>query len=294
MRQALWGDRFPSKVVAKQQRGLAEVCNAAMLSIVRSRKALFVTLLIAGLAPLEQSCATMPASGVSPYYGAPAGGLGSASGTGGGFGQNSSGAALESENFSSQGLSSTRTSSGTDRLPVISGTLDQQSQEITNYLQHHRLPLVQAEVRRDVTGQREVVLYGFVASPFGKADAEAKVRKLLGKPDILIINEIKVRPQLLRLGHSTGNQEQNMAQSLTSSTAQSVANSAYPLNPNPPVPVGSASAYQSQSSSSSSSSWLSYALPLLAIGGMIGLSFIGGGGAGFMPGFYPGYYPFFP
>src|SRR5690349_10339095 len=49
-----------------------------------------------------------------------------------------------------------------------------ESQALTEYLKQRKLPLVGAQVLRRTDGRRMVVLYGFVGSNFGKADAANK------------------------------------------------------------------------------------------------------------------------
>ena len=173
--------------------------------------------------------------------------------------------------------------------PIISGPLAEQSQDLTRYLEHHRLPLVRAEVRRDEYGNREVMLYGFVATPYGKSDAQAKARRVLGNPGLKVVNEVKIRPELLSLNRP-----------LPAGSPWGSGQSTYPSGnqfgmPSGGLgPLGSLQSYQGQqlaSQSGSSSSWLDYLLPVLGVGAIIGLGFIGGG----MGGFYPGMgYPFFP
>jgi hypothetical protein len=67
---------------------------------------------------------------------------------------------------------------------------------LTNYLQSHRLPLVGAQVLANNSGDQQVILYGFVASDFGKQDAADKARRYLHNPNVPVINRIAVRPEL--------------------------------------------------------------------------------------------------
>ena len=69
-----------------------------------------------------------------------------------------------------------RRSAGT----VAGGTIDSpQSQGLSDYLKHHSLPLVGAQVVTSPSGGQQVILFGFVASDFGKTDAEQKARHYL-------------------------------------------------------------------------------------------------------------------
>src|SRR5204862_5526959 len=49
-----------------------------------------------------------------------------------------------------------------------------QSGTLTSYLQSHRLPLVGAQVLNNSSGNQQIILYGFVATDFGKQDAADK------------------------------------------------------------------------------------------------------------------------
>jgi hypothetical protein len=83
--------------------------------------------------------------------------------------------------------------------PLKDASVDKtQSSALTEYLKSHRLPLVGARVLVSPSGERQVMLYGFVASQYGKDDAEAKARKYLNAPAIGVDNQIKVQPQLAK------------------------------------------------------------------------------------------------
>src|ERR1700688_1059577 len=56
------------------------------------------------------------------------------------------------------------------------------SQRLTDYLRKHRLPLVGAQITRDAAGGTQVMLFGYVATSYGRSDAEARTRKFM-KPD---------------------------------------------------------------------------------------------------------------
>jgi len=71
-----------------------------------------------------------------------------------------------------------------------------QAAELTKYLHSHRLPLVSAQLLTNADGTREVVLYGFTATDFGKQDAVTKSRHYLKDSTIAVSNRIKVRPEL--------------------------------------------------------------------------------------------------
>jgi opacity protein-like surface antigen len=76
------------------------------------------------------------------------------------------------------------------------------SQRLTDYLRKHRLPLVGAQITRDDSGGTQVMLYGYVATSFGKSDAETKTRSFM-KPGAQIVNRIQIRPEILHLKRKT-------------------------------------------------------------------------------------------
>lgn len=89
-------------------------------------------------------------------------------------------------------------SAGASHLDMSGYTADQtRSASLTDYLKNHKLPLVGAQVLKDSSGGRAVVLYGYTGSEFGKSDAASKTRKFLHDSTITVDNRIKVRPELL-------------------------------------------------------------------------------------------------
>jgi len=76
-------------------------------------------------------------------------------------------------------------------------TPDPTSAGLTNDLHQHRLPAVGAQVTNTPDGARTVVLYGFVATPKGKTDAEIRARDYLNDPSVAITNRIMIDPTLL-------------------------------------------------------------------------------------------------
>jgi len=79
------------------------------------------------------------------------------------------------------------------------------SQSLTTYLRQHRLPLVGAQVLGDAAGNRRIVLYGFVATDFGKNDAAHKALAYIqnsghaGTSVPQVENRIEVRPEIARM-----------------------------------------------------------------------------------------------
>lgn len=74
------------------------------------------------------------------------------------------------------------------------------SDHLCVYLHTRRLPLVEARTIINDSGERSLLLYGFVATDYGKQDAEVKARDFVEDPDITIVNRIVVRPELLTMG----------------------------------------------------------------------------------------------
>ena len=80
------------------------------------------------------------------------------------------------------------------------------SQALTAYLREHRLPLVGAQVLTDAAAERRIVLYGFVATDFGKKDAARKALEFMNKPSQAapkVENRIEVRPDIARMNPRT-------------------------------------------------------------------------------------------
>ncbi len=176
-----------------------------------------------------------------------------------------------------------------------------ESGSLTNYLQSHKLPLVGAQVMTNGSGDQQIILYGFVASNFGKQDATDKARRYLRDPDAPVINRIQVRPELASGSNTSGSSSTGSSGAYGSSgSAESSA-------------LGNAQAYQDQQQQAeqqqqqymqqnqASTGVLSSIVPLLGMmGGMMsmgggGIGFGGGGGGFGMGGYgYPGYggYPY--
>ncbi len=73
------------------------------------------------------------------------------------------------------------------------------SETLTTYLRQHRLPLVGAQIGAAPTGARRLVLYGYVATPFGKRDAESKALAFVGAPRPEVVNRIVIKPELAKM-----------------------------------------------------------------------------------------------
>jgi hypothetical protein len=81
------------------------------------------------------------------------------------------------------------------------------SEALTNYLRQNRLPLVGAQIGKASAGARRLVLYGYVATQFGKSDAESKAIAYLGSPSPEVVNRIVIQPEIAKMKtgrHTTG------------------------------------------------------------------------------------------
>ena len=72
------------------------------------------------------------------------------------------------------------------------------SARLTKYLHNHRLPMVGAQISNTDSG-RQLMLYGYVATDFGKDDAVTKSKTYLHDSSIAVTNNIRVNPQLKHL-----------------------------------------------------------------------------------------------
>jgi hypothetical protein len=87
------------------------------------------------------------------------------------------------------------------------------SRRASEYLHHHRLPYVDAQVQVDDAGiAKSVVLTGQVRTDFGKQDAERKVRASLDDPNVVIRNQIEVNTAIASrpMVHQGVNNELNL------------------------------------------------------------------------------------
>jgi hypothetical protein len=82
---------------------------------------------------------------------------------------------------------------------------DPASDPVCDYLHANRLPLVEARTIVNASGGRSVLLYGYVATDFGKLDAEEQTQDFMDDPDVTIIDRIVVRPELLNVTPGNSN-----------------------------------------------------------------------------------------
>ena len=191
---------------------------------------------------------------------------------------------------------------------VAGGTIDSpQSQALSDYLKHHSLPLVGAQVVTSPSGGKQAILFGFVASDFGKTDAEQKARRYLKDPSLVVDNRIKVSPELAGSGSSVGSTVNGVpsanATPYDSSDPYAASGSIqdYQNNQPPDAYAYQAQGQQYQQYNGAPPSMLTTLLPLLLGGGMtIGSGGYGGGLGGFSSGYAPSFggygygYPSYP
>lgn len=191
---------------------------------------------------------------------------------------------------------------------VAGGTVDSpQSQGLSDYLKHHSLPLVGGQVVTSPSGGKQVILFGFVASDFGKTDAELKARHYLKDPSLVVDNRIKISPELAgSKGGSSGSTVNGVPSSnaMPSDGSDPYANSGsiqdYQNNMPPDAYAYQAQGQQQfQQYNSAPPSMLTTILPMLLGGGIsMGSGGYGGSFGGFSSGYAPSYrsygYPTYP
>lgn len=97
--------------------------------------------------------------------------------------------------------------STTHPAPLQHAKVDQsQTQALTDYLKTHHLPLVGAQVLSNPSGQRQVILFGYVATEYGKGDAESRVKRYINNPAVTVDNRIKIEPSLAKPAATYGSQ----------------------------------------------------------------------------------------
>ena len=184
---------------------------------------------------------------------------------------------------------------------VVGGTIDSaQSQGLSDYLKHHQLPLVSGQVVNSPSGGRQVILLGFVASNYGKTDAEVKAQTYLKDPKLVIDNRIKVAPELA--GTKKGGGSESMPSAAGTGIDPYAASGSiqdYQNNMPPDAYQYSQQYQQYQQYNAAQPSMLMSLLPLLGmIGGSYGGTGIYSNYGGFSSGYSPGYgtygYPTYP
>jgi hypothetical protein len=143
----------------------------------------------------------------------------------------------------SAGQAGTPSPDDANPIPPLPATPAAQSQALTSYLQTHRLPLVGVNVVEQ-DGHPNAILYGFVATPFGKQNAADIVRRAFRGAPVTIQNRILVRPELLAA--NANNKSSNSQLDSNSDIFDRIASTqSYPA----PDQSAEISAYQRQSGS---------------------------------------------
>ncbi|HKN00387.1 MAG TPA: hypothetical protein VJX23_07705 [Candidatus Binataceae bacterium] len=221
---------------------------------------MFAVVLSACMTPMAQSGATTPQ-----------------------MGQANPGASYE------QSAQTTYRQPSTPPAPLQGGKVDPtQSKALTDYLKSHHLPLVGAQVLKAPDGQRQVILFGYVATEYGRGDADSRVHRYINDPSVTIDNRIKVEPTLVKSAPTTTGPQAENANNL--SGVQDYENQRYQDQ------VQQQQAYQYQNQGPSPMSTI---VPMLGMfGGSFGGAGMGIGGGGFRSGFgggsYGGAYPMSP
>jgi hypothetical protein len=84
------------------------------------------------------------------------------------------------------------------------------SAALTSYLRHHHLPLVGAQVLKTTAGGERLVLYGYVATKYGRNDAEQKALEYLKISGIPVENRIAIQPEIAQMNsHGASAAEQS-------------------------------------------------------------------------------------
>jgi hypothetical protein len=161
--------------------------------------------------------------------------------------------------------------------------LQSESEALTEYLKQRKLPLVGAQVLRSADGRRMVVLYGFVGSDFGKADALKKTRSFLHDSSIEVDNRINVRPELLASNRPSGPAASNPDYGYPPVTSPSSTpeGSSSPDDSSYPGP----DSYKAQQANPYAQQ-LTSMIPLIALLGALGMG-LAGGSSGFSLGSSP-------
>lgn len=182
-------------------------------------------------------------------------------------------------------------SSGAASAPVDTSAMEvdkDASLALTAHLKRNRLPLVGAQVLRNPsTGQRAVVLYGFVATDHGKSDAQRQAEDYVNDPAVDVQNRVIVNPQLLASGGASGaNAANNAAAAATANAMPGV--QSYVDQQNQAAQIQQYQQQQQQSAGTTAN--MSSLVPLIALLGMLSAGMAAGGASGYSAG--PGYSPY--
>ena len=107
--------------------------------------------------------------------------------------------------------------------------IDQRTSDtLTKYLHMSELPMVTAEFSTSPGGRKQLILTGFVATQFGRNDAERIATGYLNDPSVNMVDQILLDPHVedMRGGQqgsgATGSQSQNSPDQLWNKTMQGI------------------------------------------------------------------------
>jgi hypothetical protein len=157
------------------------------------------------------------------------------------------------------------------------------SRALTDHLHHNRLPLVGAQVLREPkTGDRAVVLYGYVGSDYGKSDAQRQAEDFVNDAAVEVDNRVHVKPELLAAGRSSQAPSGSNSRDTAEANAVMPGAQSYLEQQNQAM---QAQQYQQQNLSSSMTSMV----PLIVLLGILSMA---SGSGGFSVGPSRGYSPY--
>ena len=101
------------------------------------------------------------------------------------------------------------------------------SDAITKYLHINELPMVTAEFSTSPGGSKQLILTGFVATQFGRNDAERIATGYLNDPSVNMIDQILLDPHVEDMrgaaqGSAAGSQSPNSPDQLWNQTMQGI------------------------------------------------------------------------
>ena len=101
------------------------------------------------------------------------------------------------------------------------------SDALTRYLHQSELPMVTAEFSTSPGGSKQLILTGFVATQFGRNDAERIATGYLNDPSVNLVDEILLDPHVEDLrgaaqGSVAGSQSPNSPDQLWNKTMQGI------------------------------------------------------------------------
>jgi hypothetical protein len=101
------------------------------------------------------------------------------------------------------------------------------SDALTKYLHQSELPMVTAEFSTSPTGSKQLILTGFVATQFGRNDAERIATGYLNDPSVKMVDQILLDPHVEDMrgstqGSAAGSRSPNSPDQLWNKTMQGI------------------------------------------------------------------------